>query len=47
MQLPLVEDIPVDVRLTREAFREADDSVQLHVASAWTQDTKYKGAIEP
>ena len=29
----LVEDSPGDVRLTREAFREANESVRLHVAS--------------
>ena len=29
----LVEDSPGDVRLTQEAFREADDSIQLRVAS--------------
>ena len=29
----LVEDSPGDVRLTREAFREANGAVQLHVAS--------------
>jgi two-component system, chemotaxis family, response regulator Rcp1 len=29
----LVEDSPGDVRLTREAFREADAAVQLHVAN--------------
>ena len=29
----LVEDSPGDVRLTREAFREANGSVQLHVAA--------------
>ena len=29
----LVEDNPGDVRLTREAFREADTSIRLHVAS--------------
>jgi CheY-like chemotaxis protein len=28
----LVEDSPGDVRLTREAFREANGSVQLHIA---------------
>ena len=33
VQLLLVEDNPGDVRLTREAFREVDGSVQLHVAS--------------
>jgi chemotaxis family two-component system response regulator Rcp1 len=29
----LVEDNPGDVRLTREAFHEANDSIQMHVAS--------------
>jgi two-component system, chemotaxis family, response regulator Rcp1 len=29
----LVEDSPGDVRLTQEAFREADPSIELHVAS--------------
>ena len=29
----LVEDSPGDVRLTREAFREADSSVHVNVAS--------------
>jgi two-component system, chemotaxis family, response regulator Rcp1 len=29
----LVEDSPGDVRLTREAFRDANESVHLHVAS--------------
>ena len=29
----LVEDSPGDVRLTQEAFREADMSIRLHVAS--------------
>jgi chemotaxis family two-component system response regulator Rcp1 len=29
----LVEDIPGDVRLTQEAFRDADRSIQLHVVS--------------
>ena len=33
VHLLLVEDNPGDVRLTREAFREVDGSVQLHVAS--------------
>ena len=28
----LVEDSPGDVRLTREAFREANDDIELHVA---------------
>jgi two-component system, chemotaxis family, response regulator Rcp1 len=29
----LVEDSPGDVRLTQEAFREANESIQLHVAT--------------
>jgi chemotaxis family two-component system response regulator Rcp1 len=29
----LVEDSPGDVRLTKEAFREANQSIQLHVAT--------------
>ena len=33
IEVLLVEDSPGDVRLTREAFREADVSVRLHVAS--------------
>ena len=32
-QVLLVEDSPGDVRLTQEAFRDANMSVQLHVAS--------------
>jgi CheY-like chemotaxis protein len=33
IQVLLVEDSPGDVRLTREAFREANESINLHVAS--------------
>jgi chemotaxis family two-component system response regulator Rcp1 len=33
IQVLLVEDSPGDVRLTQEAFRNADRSVMLHVAS--------------
>jgi chemotaxis family two-component system response regulator Rcp1 len=33
LQVLLVEDSPGDVRLTREAFREANDAVRLHVTS--------------
>jgi chemotaxis family two-component system response regulator Rcp1 len=33
MQILLVEDSPGDVRLTLEAFREADPSLQLHIAN--------------
>ncbi|MEP6859765.1 MAG: response regulator [Deltaproteobacteria bacterium] len=32
LQVLLVEDSPGDVRLTREAFREANDRIALHVA---------------
>ena len=33
IQVLLVEDSPGDVRLTREAFRDADTSIELHVAT--------------
>jgi chemotaxis family two-component system response regulator Rcp1 len=33
LQILLVEDSPGDVRLTQEAFREANMALQLHVAS--------------
>ncbi|HLY44597.1 MAG TPA: response regulator [Stellaceae bacterium] len=33
MTVLLVEDSPGDVRLTREAFREANEQIQLHVAT--------------
>jgi two-component system, chemotaxis family, response regulator Rcp1 len=33
IQVLLVEDSPGDVRLTREAFREANGSIELHVAA--------------
>jgi CheY-like chemotaxis protein len=33
VEVLLVEDSPGDVRLTREAFRDANESVRLHVAS--------------
>ena len=36
-QVLLVEDSPGDVRLTQEAFRDANMSVQLHVASDGVQ----------
>ena len=35
LEVLLVEDSPGDVRLTREAFREANMSVRLHVAIAF------------
>jgi chemotaxis family two-component system response regulator Rcp1 len=33
IQVLLVEDSPGDVRLTREAFREANESIELYVAT--------------
>ncbi len=33
MQVLLVEDSPGDVRLTQEAFRDANTAIQLHVAN--------------
>ncbi|MEO7912142.1 MAG: response regulator [Roseiflexaceae bacterium] len=33
IQMRLIEDSPGDVRLTREAFRDANTAIQLHVAS--------------
>jgi|SRR5580658_4285247 chemotaxis family two-component system response regulator Rcp1 len=33
IEVLLVEDSPGDVRLTREAFREANEAIHLHVAS--------------
>lgn len=33
IEVLLVEDSPGDVRLTREAFRDANNSIQLHVAN--------------
>jgi CheY-like chemotaxis protein len=33
IQVLLVEDSPGDVRLTKEAFREANESIHLHVVS--------------
>ena len=32
LKVLLVEDSPGDVRLTQEAFRDADMSIRLHVA---------------
>jgi chemotaxis family two-component system response regulator Rcp1 len=32
LELLLVEDSPGDVRLTQEAFRNADPAINLHVA---------------
>ena len=37
IELLLVEDSPGDVRLTREAFQEANKNIQLHVVSDGTE----------
>ena len=37
LQVLLVEDSPGDVRLTREAFRDANVSIKLHVAADGTE----------
>src|SRR6476659_262937 len=41
IQVLLVEDSPGDVRLTQEAFRNADRSVVLHVASDGVEAMAY------
>lgn len=35
IEVLLVEDSPGDVRLTREAFKDAKVHINLHVASGW------------
>jgi hypothetical protein len=35
IEVLLVEDSPGDVRLTREAFKEAKVFINLHVVSGW------------
>jgi chemotaxis family two-component system response regulator Rcp1 len=41
IQVLLVEDNPGDVRLTQEAFREVNPSVQLHVANDGSEATAF------
>lgn len=41
VEVLLVEDNPGDVRLTREAFRDANQAVQLHVATDGTEAMSY------
>ncbi len=41
MQILLVEDSPGDVRLTLEAFRTVDPSIQLHVANDGVEALEY------
>jgi len=50
----LVDDSPGDVRLTQEAFRDANDAIRLHVASDGVeamaflrQETPYQDAPRP
>jgi two-component system, chemotaxis family, response regulator Rcp1 len=54
IQVLLVEDSPGDVRLTQEAFRDANPSIRLHVApdgveamAFLRQQGKYLGAPRP
>jgi hypothetical protein len=42
----LVEDSPGDVRLTQEAFREANGSVRLHVAVDGVEGMSFSGNRE-
>ncbi|MFZ0087178.1 MAG: response regulator [Candidatus Acidiferrales bacterium] len=41
IEVLLVEDSPGDVRLTQEAFREANQSIRLHVASDGVEAMAY------
>ncbi len=54
MSVLLVEDSPGDVRLTREAFREVNESVYLHVATDGVEamaflnhQGDYAGSVRP
>ena len=54
VQVLLVEDSPGDVRLTQEAFREANMAIQMHVASDGVeamaflrQEVPFNGAPRP
>jgi CheY-like chemotaxis protein len=41
MDVLLIEDSPGDVRLTREAFQDADPSIRLHVANDGTEAMEF------
>src|SRR5271156_5683390 len=41
IEVLLVEDSPGDVRLTQEAFREANQSIRLHIASDGVEAMKF------
>lgn len=47
IQVLLVEDSPGDVRLTREAFRDANISINLHVASDGVEAMAFLRKEEP
>ena len=47
MQILLVEDSPGDIRLTREAFREASPAVTLHVATDGVEAMAFLRQEEP
>lgn len=47
IQILLVEDSPGDVRLTREAFREANLAIQLHVADDGVKAMAFLTRTEP
>ena len=47
IQVLLVEDSPGDVRLTREAFREANMAIQLHVAEDGVQAMAFLTRKDP
>jgi len=54
LEVLLVEDSPGDVRLTKEAFRDANESIHLHVPSDGVeamaflrQEGQYAGAPRP
>ncbi len=47
LQVLLIEDSPGDVRLTREAFRDANTLIQLHVASDGVEAMAFLKQEEP
>ena len=42
IEVLLVEDSPGDVRLTQEAFREANRAIHLHVAADGVEPTRWR-----
>jgi hypothetical protein len=44
MQILLVEDSPGDVRLTREAFRDADPNLRLYTVGDGAEAMAFSGA---